>query len=268
MKQLIKDSIKPLYHYMKNKNEREFIRLYDRWSHIGRYKRVDGVEFLSYRFDVPDLLSFIWQFKEHFVYEIYRFKSNTKTPTIYDCGANIGITSLYFKSIYPLAKIYAFEADPQIAKILQKNLSTNGIDDVDIIDAAVWIDDNGIKFAIEGADGGSIYGDGKKIEMRSVRLKEYLESEKHIDLLKIDIEGAEVEVLNDCKDSLSNIDNIFIEYHSWSNKKQNFSSILKILEESGFRYYIEDIKKRKTPFINKDRDKSMDLQLNIFAYRI
>jgi len=102
-----------------------------------------------------------------------------------------------------------------------------------------------------------------KTQIESIRLKDLLEKEEKIDLLKIDIEGAEYDVLLDCKDNLDNIDNLFVEYHSWNNRSQKLSKILKVLEENKFRYYIESVSKRKKPFINKDRDKNMDLQLNI-----
>jgi uncharacterized protein YfeS len=39
---------------------------------------------------VPDALSFIWQFKEIFVEEYYRFEAKSESPVIYDCGANVG----------------------------------------------------------------------------------------------------------------------------------------------------------------------------------
>jgi len=268
MKSLLKDMVKPLYHYMKNKNLREFYRLYDKWGKYKRYVEVKDVEFLNYIFDVPDLPSFIWQFKEIFAEELYKFKSKSKEPLIYDCGANIGMSCLYFKKLYPNAKIKAFEADPKIVKILENNLKKNKIiDDVEIINSAVWIDYNGLEFASEGADGGSIYGDKNKVKVSSIRLKDWLEKEEKIDMLKIDIEGAEYEVLKDCKDSLSNVDNLFVEYHSWNNSPQKLSEILEIFESNGFRYYIESLTHRKHPFINQGESENMDLQLNIFGVK-
>jgi len=268
MKNLLKDMIKPIYFYIKNKNNREFYRLYDKWGNYKRYIKVQDVKFLSYSFDVPDLPSFVWQFKELFVDELYKFKTTSKKPIIYDCGANIGMSCLYFKKLYPDVKIKAFEADPKIAKVLENNLAVNSVlDGVEIINSAVWIDDKGVEFSSEGADGGSIYGDSNKIKMNSIRLKEYLEKEKKIDMLKIDIEGAEYEVLKDCKDSLGNVQNLFVEYHSWNNSDQKLSEILEVFEQNGFRYYVESLTKRKYPFVNKGEKENMDLQLNIFAAR-
>ena len=178
------------------------------------------------------------------------------------------MSCLYFKKLYPKAKIKAFEADPKIARVLENNLAKNSIlDGVEIINSAVWIDEDGIEFSSEGADGGSVYGGKNKIKLNSIRLKNYLENEKHIDMLKIDIEGAEYEVLKDCKDSLSNVKNLFVEYHSWNKTNQKLSDILEVFEKNGFRYYIESLTKRKNPFINKGELENMDLQLNIFGVR-
>lgn len=267
MKYLLKNMIRPLYYSMKNKNEREFNQLIDKWGRYERYKEVENVKFLQYSFDIPDLLSFIWQFKELFVDEIYKFNSKNKIPIIYDCGANVGTSCLYFKQLFPYAKIKAFEADPMIAKRLKNNLFKNKINDIEVIDSAVWVNKDGIEFSSEGADGGSIYGESKKIKLNSIRLKDFLDKEEHVDLLKIDIEGAEYEVLLDCENSLTSVDNLFVEYHSWNKNTQKLSEILEIFERNNFRYYIESITSRKHPFIEHGMNENMDLQLNIFGVK-
>ena len=268
MKYLLKKIIRPLYYYLGNKNIREFYRLYDKWGEYRRYTEVDNIKVLSYTLKVPDLLSFIWQFKEFFVDESYKFVASTKTPIIYDCGANIGISCLYFKMLYPASTIKAFEADPNISKVLEENLQRNNCHDgVVVFNKAVWIDDNGIEFSCEGADGGSIYGNDNKIKLDTARLKSFLEQDNNIDLLKIDIEGAENKVLTDCKDSLSHVKHLFVEYHSWNGSNQTLSEVLQVFERNGFRYYIKDAASRSQPFLNKGENLNMDLQLNIFGVK-
>lgn len=268
MKYLLKNSIRPLYHYLKNKSEREFQRLHDKYAKKPRYTLHKNVNFLSYQCDIPDLASFIWQFKEIFVDDIYFFKTQNTNPIIFDCGANIGLSCLYFKKMYPDSVITAFEADPQIAEVLQENITKNKLHEINVISKAVWIDEQGVSFQADGADGGSIMEQShvdKKIE--SIRLKDYLEKTPYVDLLKIDIEGAEVEVLSDCKDSLRHVSNMFVEYHAWQHEQQSLATLLDILQTSGFRYYIENIAHRNKPFVNHGQSLTMDLQLNIFAYR-
>ncbi|MDQ0640901.1 hypothetical protein QF042_004466 [Pedobacter sp. W3I1] len=89
-----------------------------------------------------------------------------------------------------------------------------------------------------------------------------------IDFLKIDIEGAEYLVLKDIEDNLSNVENLFIEYHSSPDCKQTLSEILGILTKSGFRFYIKEAwDNLPIPFEHRLYKPFWDLQLNIFAFR-
>ncbi|MCX6150418.1 MAG: FkbM family methyltransferase [Ignavibacteriales bacterium] len=268
MKLFLQILFKGSYYFLKNKNQREFMRLVFMYGDKPRYAP-EKISFLNYTVDVPDCLSFVNQVKEIFADENYKFHSTNSAPVIYDCGANIGISCLYFKQLFPLAKIKAFEADPKITQLLLQNLNQNHINDVEVIAKAVWINDAGIEFSSEGADGSSVYSTGKKIKIESIKLKDILQSEQKIDLLKMDIEGAEIDVLRDCGDSLANVENIFVEYHSFVNNKQSLDEILQILSANGFRYFIKPEADRKYPFINRfnKNNPEMDLQINIFGYR-
>lgn len=268
MKALLKNIFRPLYHYVNNKQQRELCRLLDIFGQSERFVMTQNVRFLDYTFNIPDNASFIGQFKEIFVDEIYKFESKNTLPVIFDCGSNIGTSLLYFRKHHPSAKIIGFEADDRLANLSIENLKKNNITDITVISNAVWIDNKGIEFSTEGADGGSIKGKYNLVKVPSVRLRDFLLMETSIDFLKMDIEGAEYEVIQDCADALSHIENIFIEYHSWNHSSQKLGDILHILENNGFRYYIEDISKRKHPLINKNLLAPMDLQLNIFGYQI
>lgn len=107
--------------FIRNKNYREFITLLFKYGNAKR-NDIKEIKFLKYQVTVPDCLSFIFQFKEIFVKKYYDFNSDLLSPIIYDCGANIGISILFFKSIYPNANIKAFEADKDISEILSNNL--------------------------------------------------------------------------------------------------------------------------------------------------
>jgi FkbM family methyltransferase len=269
MKLFFKIIFKEFYHLISTRNSREFLWLAILYSNVTRYQ-LTGITFLNYRIQVPDCLSFLWQFKEIFTDEAYKFHASSPMPVIYDCGANVGTSCLYFKELYPQARIIAFEADPSIAELLKKNLESNHVSGVEVISKAVWVDEKGIEIGLEGADGASVYNQGKKTHILSVRLKDLIEAEKQIDLLKIDIEGAEAQVLEDCKGSLENIQHIFIEYHAYLNQPQTLDRILSILSQNRFRYFIRDAQDRKSPLISHTykSDYNMDLQLNIFAYKL
>lgn len=240
-----------------------FLRFYGRPRNI----RKKHISFLGYTIDIPDGPSFLWQFKDIFVDEALKFTATTESPVVYDCGSNIGMSVLYVKKLHPHARITAFEADEEIARISERNLRTNTITDVTIIPKAVWKDSDGVPFVCDGADGGSVHGEGVAHMVSSVRLKEYLEAEDHVDFLKMDIEGAEVVVLSDCRDQLHKVQNIFIEYHSWNTSAQELSKILAMLEKEGFRYYMSTINKRSHPLMYTRDSHGMDLQINIYGKR-
>jgi FkbM family methyltransferase len=221
----------------------------------------------NYKLTVNDFISVAYQIKEYFGDERMKFNTTSNNPVIIDCGANVGVSILYFKYLFPLAKIEGFEPDPKTVKLLKDNLDKNKVTDVIIHEKAIWKNNNGVSFGIEGADGGSIFLEGKsKLEIASIRLKDVLTKYEHIDLLKIDIEGAEVEVIKDCNEELKKVKNIFIEYHSWISNKQELDILLKILTENGFRYYIHSIGSQyNKPFLNIDSYNGMDVQLDIYA---
>ena len=268
MKVFLERSFNGFYKFIKNPNERKFVLYSIIYGSKNRYKE-KKINFLNYKIQVPDALSFIWQFKEIFVDESYKFESELTEPVIYDCGSNIGLSCIYFKRIFPGAIIKAFEADLNISKYLKENLNANGLNDVEVIDKAVWVNDGGVELNIEGADGSSIYVEGKKQKVGSIRLKDLLDSESRIDMLKIDIEGAENDVILDCGNSLKIVNNIFIEYHSYTNSQQKLSELLNVLEQNNFRYFIRNDSSRNMPLINKTNksNPAMDLQLNIFGYK-
>ncbi len=259
---------KELYHLWRTRYSRQFLWLAFRHGDARRYKP-ETVRFLGYAMEVPDCQSFLWQFKEIFADENYRFHAVTESPLIYNCGANIGVDTLYFKRLYPNAIIKAFEADPGIAGYLSRNVQRNQLSHVEIINQAVWNENTTVSFASEGADGGSLVVGNKTTQIPATRLKDWLEKEPSIDLLKMDIEGAEVAVVLDCAQSLAHIRHIFIEYHAYVNEPQALDEILHILTASGFRYFIRSEADRNQPFVNRTNRQTphMDLQLNIFAYK-
>ena len=269
MKVFIERSFNGVYKFLRNPLERKFTYLSIIYGNKKRFQE-SRIKFVGFDFLVPDTLSFICQFKEIFVEEYYRFETNTKAPVIFDCGANVGTSCAYFKYRYPQSRIVAFEPNPKIAEYLKTNIKNNSLKNIEVINKAVWTNDKGIELGMEDADASSIFFEKNKMKVESVRLKDYLEKEEVVDMLKMDIEGAEIEVLKDCRESLTNVKNIFVEFHSYRNKPQRLSEVIDVLETAGFRYFIMQPEDRVSPLINhfNKSNPGMDLQLNIFAYRV
>jgi len=218
---------------------------------------------------LTDVATFLPTYKEIFEHEIYKFRADSEFPKILDCGANIGLSVIYFKSLYPQSRIVAFEPDPKLGEVLAANLESFKIQDVEVINKAVWSVNTTLEFFSEGSDSGrlseSIEG-ASRLSVETIRLAEFLH--ETVDFLKMDIEGAETEVLSDVNDMLCNVKNIFIEYHSFSSKPQTLTHLLGILDQAGFRLHIQN----PYPFNHKplyDRTSvgGMDLLLTIFGHR-
>ncbi|WHF50506.1 FkbM family methyltransferase [Chryseobacterium gotjawalense] len=216
--------------------------------------------------------SFIHSVEELFEEEVYRFESNTENPYIIDCGANIGLSILYFKKLFPQSRILAFEPDEKIFNILKENIHVNyKLNDVVINKQAVWTEDTELSFFSEGALAGSSVVDfGKKnniIKVQAIDLKKHLQ--EPVDFLKIDIEGAENVLIFDIEKELCNVKHLFLEYHGMKDDAQNLHNILELISKVGFRYYIENanIELVQYPFI-QESPISFDMQLNIFCRRI
>jgi FkbM family methyltransferase len=223
--------------------------------------------FLGKPFKFSDATTFLGGIIELFHENKYQFTASKKDPLILDCGANIGLSVLYFKKMYPKSIIHAFEPDLELFEMLKQNIESFGLSDVFLHNSAIWVENSEVAFFSEGGFSGRISDDelGKSERVQCERLSDLLD--KKIDFLKLDIEGAEVEVIEDCRDSLHNIDHLFIEYHSQAGKKQQLDVILKRLTDAGFKYQIKDVFSAKSPYLKVDYMATMDLQLEIFAFR-
>ncbi len=217
--------------------------------------------------EIVDGASFVHMYQEIIDQEIYRFRARTDAPLIIDGGANIGLSVLYFKRIYPLSRILAFEPDDRIFRVLQGNIARSGLAGVELVHRALWRAETTLPFASDGADAGRIVqaGDQATQDVQTARLRGYLGGQ--VDLLKLDVEGAETEVLEDCADLLGNVENLFVEYHSLAERPQTLHLLLAVLAQAGFRLHLHPVGVSPKPFLSRNVQLGMDMQLNIFAFR-
>lgn len=247
------------------KKEKELERL----KNAPRYTPV-STSVLEKPLNLVDGKSFYYSYREIYEDEIYKFVTNKSNPLIIDCGSNVGLSILYLKKLYPDSKIIGFEADPTVHKTLEANLKNFGYDDVEIYNKALWKEETSLEFAVEGADGGRVaqnedIGFNGRVKVPAVCLSNYLS--QPVDFLKLDIEGAETEVIKECADCLHQVKNLFVEYHSFWEQPQTINEILSILKDADFRVSIRSQFASRQPFVKQPLQLGMDLQLNIFAYR-
>ena len=209
-------------------------------------------DLMGFEATIPDGPSFIAVWSALFQNGIYDFSTNSPSPRILDCGANIGLSCLFFKQRYPDSRITAFEPDPKIFAYLKGFVAHAKLSDIELVPKGVWSSATNLSFYSEGSDGGRICCIGappaKVIEIQTVRLRDYLC--EPIDFLKIDIEGAETEVIIDCADSLEYVNRLFVEYHSFIAQPQTLDQILTVLRHAGFRVQIHPGMKAEKPFLD------------------
>ncbi len=201
---------------------------------------------LGYSVRINDGPNFYTLVKDIFINRIYHFEAQHPAPLILDCGSNIGMSILYFKRVYPRARVIGFEADPAVFPILEENIARNQLTDVRLVRAA-----------IAGQGGvGALCADGKfssclaqygppamaeawsRHEVPCVGLCDYLA--EPVDLLKMNIEGAEHDALAGCGNALRMIREMVVEYHHLPGLPRTLHKILALLHAQGFEYLIND----------------------------
>ncbi len=201
-----------------------------------------------------DAGSFLHAYEEIAVREVYAFASRRRPMRVVDCGANVGVSVAYWKRLDPSARITAIEPDPAIFAALIENCRRLGHTDVETIEAAVWTAEGRARFWTEGADSGRLLeasetGDGgSEAGVRTIRLRDLLS--EPIDLLKLDVEGAEPEILADCADRLGEVDHLFVEVHGFLGKPQPLADVLAILKAAGYRVELRPERPATRPFLD------------------
>ena len=133
---------------------------------------------------------------------------------IVDCGANIGITSLFLAARYPRAKILSVEPHPENFVLLKTNVET--VPRILPIRACITgTPQSTVRFtADQAAWGNRIARDSHGILVPAITIDELCEQNaiEKIDLLKLDIEGAEKQVLENGT-FLARTEHIIVELH-------------------------------------------------------
>jgi FkbM family methyltransferase len=133
--------------------------------------------------------------------------------TFYDIGANIGfVTLIAAKLVGPSGRVVAFEPVPKNVAAIKENLALNGIDWVDVQETAMGRDSGTASLIVSDVSAFSRLasinvppGARETIEVRVDSVDEFLArgSERPPDVVKIDVEGAELEVIEGMRHTLA-----------------------------------------------------------------
>lgn len=184
---------------------------------------------------------------EIFTQDCYYVELENERPVIIDAGAHIGLATLYFKKLFPTAHITAIEPNEQTAHILEQNIQENRLPDVTIVTKALatsahaampfYRDQTAHRWwSTASFYPGAWTGDQQSelLQVATTTLRDVVTSTlaeaktTTVDLLKMDIEGAEQAVLSAGQDQLPKIRHIFVEFHPVGG--QQLPKLVEILE--------------------------------------
>lgn len=190
-------------------------------------------------------------YNEMFVDGKYDCYELDKMETVFDIGANSGLFSLLCIN-KGAKKVYAFE--PNQESLINLNHIVKDIN-VEVVDKAIYTKDEDLKFYIDPTNTtiGSVSKDHiinngnalEEIVVPAISLKTFM-TQNNIDrvsLVKMDIEGAEYEIIDNLEqDVFDKIDNFLIEYHD--NDDKRVEKLVSKLVKSGFD--IDQIRNQNT----------------------
>jgi FkbM family methyltransferase len=195
-------------------------------------------EFTSNEFKFPIRLrkatSDFHTFNQVIFDKCYDTSYGLKPKTIIDCGANIGLATVYFKTMFPDATVIAVEPETENYKLLCRNIS--GYPNTHALQGGIWSTSSNLKIRDEGQGSWAFtveevsYEDASTVKAYSIPdiMKQF--NINTIDILKIDIEGSEKELFSkNLEQWLPHTKTIIIELHDWMNNgggaKAVFSAI-------------------------------------------
>jgi len=168
-------------------------------------------------------------------------RANIYPKTIFDVGANIGQTANYFIEHFPDADIYCFEPVGATYRELVSNISNKKIHTFNqglgsaVAEHTIHINNSSGSSSLKGDDGRFLKTEVVKIDTAQNFLVE--NKIKEVDLLKIDVEGYELEVISGFGPMLkTNVKLIYAEVGFDKNDpyKTYISDLLELTRDSGF----------------------------------
>jgi FkbM family methyltransferase len=181
---------------------------------------------------------------------------------VLDIGANLGrYTVIAAKKVRNGGKVISIEANPAIFELLRKNIQLNELANVIPLNCAVFSEKTKIKFFVNddlrNNQFGTINSDIDNFANKGLERYVYVDantvdsilSENSIEIqevkwMKIDVEGAEFDVIKGSKELISNAKNlrIIVEIHNLSNGMTYHKEIKEFLESFGYKIDFEDIR--------------------------
>lgn len=155
------------------------------------------------------------------------------------------------------AEVIALEPDPENAEIMRRNIRMNGLEDsIKVIEKGLWSEKTRKEFEKDSCLGvGSRVKEGSETEIELDSLDKIVSEHWKPDLVKLDIEGAEIEALKGAENLLDNAQTEFTiaTYHRTEKNEKTVKAVEKILENHGYST-ITEYPKHLTTYGTKGTD--------------
>ena len=160
-----------------------------------------------------------------------------QNPVIFDLGANVGFSCFDFGTLFPNARIFGVELDRDNMELARRNTAILGTN-CQIIHAAVWREDGEVTYSKSDEEWGYHIsgeheaGGASEVTVRAVSIDTLMQeaSIDWIDFMKMDIEGAEHEVLHPEAPWLQRTGALNLEVHA----PATLETCTEILSRAGF----------------------------------
>lgn len=162
---------------------------------------------------------------------------NSQDPIIVDAGANIGISVLYFKKFFPKSIILAIEPSYDNYLLLRINMKINKVNGIIYLRKALWYKNTScsiLRDFRDQLDWSIRITENENGKIETITLTDIINflnvkfNRNYIDILKIDIEGAEKELFNNIsiQPYFKNIKLLVMEIHEEFIKKSDINQIM------------------------------------------
>ena len=184
-------------------------------------------------------------------------------PVLFDIGAHNGESVIYLRSIFPKSVIYSFEPDPESFEILKNRgydnnfcfnvaisnecgkvaFFRNEISHTNSLFKVNLDSKDSIRINEERINKSTSYFEriNKQVTVDAIRLDDFVEQHhiESIDLLKIDVQGVELKVLDGGAGALQKTNAIILEasFYDFYESRSSFYDIERILLPAGFRMF-------------------------------
>jgi FkbM family methyltransferase len=190
--------------------------------------------------------------KDYLIYKEFKREGIlSEGSTFIDLGAHWGTHSLYVRKIIGQnGNIFAAEPNPENVELLEKSIEENSIKNIEPINVAVTSSVGQSDLMVPGQSSMSALADYddfdsySKIQVETTTIDKIIERKdiSSVDLLKMDIQGAEADAIKGMHEAVELIEHMYIDFHSGQVSETETKEFFDWLDQRGELYFVEDSK--------------------------